>query len=255
MNREQLINIVLEADKIFFNENYRADVRMKGEADYVTRADIEISEFLHRRLGEEFPEVGFMSEEGDTSIAPERDYFILDPIDGTTNFVHGLPMCGVSLAFWSDGEVKIGVIYIPYTHEVFSGEKGKGAFLNDERIECSKKSRLSDALGLLEFNAYFKNEADSALEQAGEIFTRCLDVRCLGSAAFSLAYVACGRADAFLGRYLKPWDFAAGAVIITEAGGKLSNLDGELTVSKLNQHIVASNSTIFEDFSALFNNK
>lgn len=253
MNREQLINLVLETDTIFFNSAYRSDVRKKGEADLVTLADIEISEFLHRRLGEEFPEVGFMSEEGDTSIDPTTDYFILDPIDGTTNFVKGLPMCGVSLAFLSGGEVVIGVIYIPYTHEVFSAEKGKGAYLNGERIECSKKELLSDSLALFEFNAYFKNETDVALTQAGKILTHCLDVRCLGCAALSLAYVASGRADAFLGRYLKPWDFAAGAVIVTEAGGKLGSLDGDMAFSRLNQHIVAANSTIFEDFSEIFN--
>lgn len=253
MDREQLIKIVYETDSIFFNSAYRADVKEKGKADYVTRADIEISEFLHRRLREEFPKISFMSEEGDTTIDDKGDFFVLDPIDGTTNFMHGLPMCGVSLAYWSCGEPKIGVIYIPYTKEMFSAESGKGAYLNGERIFCSENAKLSDCVGMFEYNAYFKDKLEEAKTLAAKIYTHCQDIRCLGSAAFEMAYVACGRADVCFGRYLKPWDFAAGAVIIKEAGGIVSGLDGKLTLSKPSQHIVAANGAVYREFLELMN--
>lgn len=249
---DTLVKTVLETDTIFFNDTYRADVKEKGKYDYVTRADIEISEFLRRRLKEQFPNIGFMSEEDGGAIPCECDFFILDPIDGTTNFMHGFSACGVSLALCSGGELVAGVVYLPYAKEIYYAERGCGAYLNGERIECSRNARLSDCLGLCELNAYFKNEADIAMHHARQIYTNCQDVRLLGCAAAELAYIACGRADVFLGRHLKPWDFAAGAVIVKEAGGKLTNLDGELTVEKLNQHIVAANAFVFDEFKRLF---
>ena len=252
MDINTLVKTVLETDTIFFNDIYRADVKQKGKSDYVTRSDIEISNFLRKRLGEQFPEVGFMSEEDGATVPDTRDFFILDPIDGTTNFMHGFSACGVSLALCSGGELTMGVIYIPYAKEIFWAAKGCGAYLNGERIECSKNKHLSDCLGLCELNAYFKNEADEAMHHARQIYTSCQDVRLLGCAAAELGYIACGRADVFLGRHLKPWDFAAGAVIVKEAGGKLTNLDGELTVEKLNQHIVAANAFVFDEFKGLF---
>lgn len=251
MNIEKIIAIVRETDAIFFDEKLRADVKMKGDADYVTRADIEISAYLHRRLGEEYPDIGFISEEEDTTIDEARDYFILDPIDGTTNFMHGLPMCGVSLGLYSHGEVVAGVIYVPYTGELFHAVKGQGAYLNGERIYCSKNARLSDCVGLYEFNAYFKNEADAAMAYARAIYTRCQDVRCLGSSAVELAYVACAKADVFFGRYLKPWDFAAGLILVREAGGILTDTEGEVHIGRLNQNIVAANADAYDEFVAL----
>ena len=104
----------------------------------------------------------------------------------------------------------LGVIYSPYTGELFSAEKGKGAYLNGHSIRVSDHERLSDCVGLLEFNAYYKNEVEQALDHARRIYLACQDIRTFGSAALEFAYVACGRADVYLGRYLKPWDFAAG---------------------------------------------
>ncbi len=251
MNIDRVIEIVKETDSIFFDDALRHDVKEKGEADYVTRADIGISEYLSKRLSEEYPAIGFISEEADTDIDESRDYWILDPIDGTTNFMHGLSFCGVSLGLYSGGQLTAGIIYIPYTGELFHAERGKGAYLNGERIYCSKNTALRDCVGFYEFNAYFKNECDTAMEYARKIYTRCQDLRCLGSTAVELAYVACGRADVFFGRYLKPWDYAAAAVLIAEAGGRLDRVDGDFCISQLNVNIAAANSLVFDEFIAL----
>ena len=250
MDIKKVIEIVRETDKIFFDDELRGNVREKGKHDYVTAADTGISEYLHKRLKEEFPNIGFKSEE-EKSFENCREYWILDPIDGTTNFMHQINQCAVSLGLCSDGEVKAGIIYVPYTKEFFWAEKGKGAFLNGSPISCSKNEKLSDCLGAIELNAYFKNECDETLNQAKKIYLNCQDVRVIGCAAASLAYIACGKLDVFVGRYLKTWDFAAGYVIVSEAGGNVTTTDGPINVDVLNQHIVATNGAAHEEFLSL----
>lgn len=249
-----LLMIVKDTDTIFFDENLRANVTQKGEADFVTRADYEISEYLHCRLTETFPDIGFISEEGDTNIDIKKDYWILDPIDGTTNFMHGLQFCAVSLGLYSGGDMMAGVIYIPYTNQLFWAEKGKGAFLNGQPIQCSKKQKLSDCIGILEFNPYFKHDYRAAMDHALKIYRNCQDIRTFGSAAVELAYVACGQADAFFGRYLKPWDFAAGLCLIREAGGVMTDLNGEVQIDQFNTHMVAAAAGVYDEFCTLIKN-
>ena len=253
MKIENVIEIIKETDKIFFNDELRLDVRVKGDSDFVTRADIEVSEHIKRRLSERYPEIGFISEEDYDTLEfdGERDYWILDPIDGTTNFMHVLPFCCISLALWSKGESVMGIIYSPYTGELFTAERGAGAYLNGVPIRVSDREKLSDCVGLLEFNAYYKNEVDMALEHARRIYLACQDIRTFGSAALEFAYVAAGRADVYLGRYLKPWDFAAGMCIVREAGGVVSGLDGDVDVTILKQHVVCTNRAARENFLAL----
>ncbi len=251
MDIQKLIAIVKETDNIFFNDNLKNDVTKKGAADYVTGVDKGISEYLHRRLYEEFPEVGFISEEEDYEYTEGKSYWILDPVDGTTNFMHQLKLSAVSLGYYEDGEVKAGVIYNPDQNEIYWAEKGKGAYLNGERIYCNTANKLEDCLGVLELNPYFKGDSEAALSHAEKIFLSCKDLRTFGSSAISLAYIACGKCDVFLGRYLKPWDFAAGVVIVKEAGGNVSDLNGKIHIDKLNQHIVATNTAVYDDFVKL----
>ena len=251
MNIEKLIAIVKETDKIFFDDVLRGDISKKGDSDYVTRADIETSKYMEKRLKEEFPEVGFISEEEDMKVEEGKDYWILDPIDGTTNFMHTLSICGLSLALYSKGEIVAGVIYAPYTRELFWAEKNKGAYLNGKRIYCSDYKKMSDCVGMLEYNAYYKTDYKQAMEHAYKIYSAFQDIRTFGSSAVELAYIACGRADAFLGRYLKPWDYAAGLLIIEESGGTVSDLQGDIKLFELNRHIVATNGFIHEDFISL----
>ena len=255
MNIEKIIGIVKETDRFFFDGNLRKDVKEKGKSDYVTRADIEISNFLHGRLKEEFPHIDFLSEEETADEIKKKDYWILDPIDGTTNFMHQISMSAVSLGLCSGGDIVLGVIYVPYTNEIFYAEKGGGAYLNGTPIRCSNNSELSDCLGLMEFNAYFKDDYKNAMEQASAIYLNCQDLRTFGSAAVELAYIACGRADVFLGRYLKPWDYAAGMVIVGEAGGRVGRPDGEINLTEMNKHIIAANSEVYDKFATLINNE
>lgn len=240
MDMELLEKIVRRTDSIFFNEKLRNDVTEKGAADFVTRSDVEISEFLKKALSESFPNIGFISEEGETAFDKEKDFWILDPIDGTTNFMYKMPFCAVSLGLYSGGEISAGIIYMPYTGELFKAKKGEGAFLNGKRIECGKKSALSESLAIFEYNPYYKEDHTAALEQAKRLYTSTLDLRTLGSAAAELAYIACARADIFLGRYLKPWDYAAGCIIVEEAGGAVSDLSGGLQLGKPLCHIAAA---------------
>lgn len=251
MEIQKIIDIVRETDKIFFDNKLRGDVKEKAKFDYVTRADTGISEYLHKRLDEEFPEIGFMSEEEKVSDFYGKDFWILDPIDGTTNFMHGIEPSAVSLGLCSDGEMIAGVIYIPYKNEIYSAVKGEGAFLNGKPIKVSENLKLENSLAAIELNAYFKNDVESAMNHMRKIYLNCQDVRVYGCAAGALAYVACGKLDAFLGRYLKPWDYAAGLVIISEAGGKVGDLNGKIKIQALNRHIIASNSFVYNELENL----
>lgn len=254
MNIDKIIKTVKETDKIFFDEKLRQNVSKKGEFDFVTEADKNISLFLHKRLREEFPDIGFMSEEEKADIEKCDRYWILDPIDGTTNFMRNIPLCGISLALCENGIINYGVIYIPYLNEIYYAKRGEGAFLNGEKIKCSKAERLHDCLALYEFNAYFKNTSDEATDYAKKLYTLCQDIRTFGSAAAEMAFVACGRADVFIGRNLKPWDYAAGIVIIEEAGGMVTAVDGDIDIKVLNRNIAATNKMVHKRFLNMLNN-
>lgn len=251
MDMQKLCAIIRETDRIFFDDALRADVHQKGDADFVTRADIGISDYLHARLQEEFPAIGFISEEGDTAADPDSDYWILDPIDGTTNFMYGMPLCAVSLALYEHGCVTAGVIYAPYTQELFWAQKGEGAYLNSTRIFCSRCSTLTRCVSAFELNPYYKDDYRAALVHTEKLYRRCQDVRVFGCASLSMAYVACGRADAFLGRYLKPWDYAAGIILVQESGGTVTDLCGGLCATVPRQHIVAAGTAIYPSYLAL----
>lgn len=250
MNIEKIKQIVLGCGNYLFDTVLKNDVTKKGDSDYVTKADVAVQNYLFEALKNEFPHIGFLSEEGIKN-TEYSEYWILDPIDGTTNFMHELKMSAVSLGLCSNGEIVMGIIYNPFSNELFWAEKGKGAYLNDEKIECSKHTSLNDCLGLYEFNAYKKNECEEALLYAKKIYLSCQDLRTFGSAALELAYVACGRADVFFGRYLKPWDYAAAVIIISEAGGRIADLDGNLDMTVFEQHIVATNGVVHNEFAEL----
>ncbi len=248
---DTIIQMIKETDRIFFDDALRGDVSQKGASDYVTRADLSISDYLHKQLTEAFPHIGFLSEEETERAEKQASFWILDPIDGTTNFMHGFHGSCVSLGLCEKGEITLGVIYNPDTKELFHATKGGGSYLNGVPIRCSSYGKLSDSLGLLEYNAYFKEDKAAALSHAERIYTACQDIRTMGSAALSLVYVACGRADVFLGRYLKPWDYAAANILIKEAGGRMTDMEGNVPVLDMNCHIVATNGVLHDAFLEL----
>lgn len=223
----------------------RFDVREKGPRDLVTDADLASQEIIRALTVGRFPGHQFISEEepasrhGTLSSAAERWY--VDPLDGTTNYVHRVPHYAVSIAFERQGELVAGAIFDPTSDECFTAERGSGAFLNGQRIRTSEVADAAEALVAASFSA----KVDPASPEIGQ-FERVLlasqGVRRTGSAALNMAYVACGRFDAFWAMTTKSWDVAAGALLIAEAGGIVTLLDGS-PLSLGEPHPVASSTS------------
>ncbi|MDY2880472.1 MAG: inositol monophosphatase family protein [Candidatus Borkfalkiaceae bacterium] len=217
------ISLVHEAGKIAKDDSLRKEVAMKGNCDFVTAVDTGISAFLKEKLKNVVPGAAFFCEEEDGAL--KDPCWILDPIDGTTNLVYGYPFSSVSLAFYEKSEIVFGVVYNPFSEETFFAEKGKGATLNGERISVSERP-LQQAL--IEFGAGStrKKEADANFSFALELFKECVDLRRVCSSALDLCFIASGRIDGYFEKVLKPWDIAAGSLILSEAGGVITDYHG-----------------------------
>ena len=202
-------------------------VRSKRANDFVTQVDGAAEQAVMEIVRKAYPDHGFIAEEsGET--APTAEYlWIIDPLDGTTNFIHGFPQYAVSIAVQHRGVLTHAVIYDPGRNELFTASKGRGAFLNDRRIRVSKCLRLDDALVGTGFPFKELSRLDLYLRQLQFFMSKSSGVRRAGAAAIDLAYVACGRLDAFWELGLSKWDMAAGALLITEAGGLVADLSGE----------------------------
>lgn len=222
--------IVLDAGEIARKEAKHCDVFTKGRADFVTQADLNIQAFIKESLQEEYPDIGFQGEEDGDDICADGIRWILDPIDGTTNYIYNYNHSAISLALRNGNETAFGVIYNPFTDEMFSAVHGEGAFLNDMPIHVNKAESLDNALVAVGTSPYYKEMAPEVFRKIEKIYSRSLDIRRGGSAALDLAYVACGRLDAYFEYRLKPWDYAAGNLIVMESGGVVSSIS-EDTVS------------------------
>lgn len=202
-------------------------VYKKGTIDLVTDADLEAERLFRRLVAERFPGDAVLAEEGGAELpAPARRCWILDPLDGTSNFAHGLPIFSASLAVEEDGELVYGAVYDPCRRELFTAERGGGAFLNGAPIRVSPTTALVDAMLSTGFPYDVHRTRDEIVGLFGEFVGRARAVRRLGSAALDLCYVAAGRFDGFWEKRLKPWDTAAGALIVQEAGGMVTHWDG-----------------------------
>jgi myo-inositol-1(or 4)-monophosphatase len=203
------------------------DIEAKGKNDFVTRVDREAETAIKKVIAKNLPQHGILAEETGHSASAGDYLWVVDPLDGTTNFIHGLPHFSVSLALLRRGKVIFGLIYEPLSGDRFHAFAGRGAFLNDKPIRTSRTKRLGDALGATGFP--FKAPAmRSAYARAfRDMMGMCKDMRRCGSAALDLAYVACGRYDFFWEAHLLPWDFMAGKLLIAEAGGRSSDFAGE----------------------------
>lgn len=231
----------------FLNSENAKKITEKGMADYVTEVDFTVQSILCGKLQEAYPEIQFMGEEKDNSdIDIAKPFWILDPVDGTTNLIHGFQHSAVSLALCEGGKLVMGVIYQPYTGELFHAELGKGAFLNGRPIHVSGAESMGDSLVSIGTSPYRHDLADQNFDLFKRIFLDSQDIRRIGSAAIELAYVACGRSDAFFERNLKPWDYAAGVVLIREAGGSTTAFDGGDVALDRPCDIVAGNGVINE---------
>ncbi len=240
-----IIRAVKDAGALITDKADDLGVRKKGDSDFVTDFDLAVQSFLKERLHLLCPEIGFLAEEEpESALITDRPFWVLDPIDGTMNFIRELGLSAISLALLEKGETVLGVVYNPFSGELFSAERGGGAFLNDTPIKVSDVSELSDALAAVGTSPYYKPKTAECFDIYRELFLRCVDVRRLGSAALDICYVAAGRFDLYYEYILSIWDYAAARLILTEAGGKITNTEGRATASEKKSPIVASNAKL-----------
>ena len=235
-----------------FGEIENLQVSSKGPGDFVTSSDKRTEKTIIEELQKAHSDYGIITEEsGIINKSNTKNRWIIDPIDGTMNFLNGIPHFAISIAYEEDNEIKCGVIFDPIKNEMFCAEKGNGAFLNNSRIRVSNKKKLIDSLlvtGGPKHNSKKKEEIFSEfVEVSKKIFS---PIRKFGSAALDVAYVACGRFDGYWQRELNYWDIAAGVIILKEAGGFVDFFE-EDNGAPLKKNILASNSNIRDELSDL----
>ena len=235
-----------------FGEIENLQVSTKGPGDFVTSADKRTEKIIIDELQKAHSDYGIITEEsGSINTGNKNNRWIIDPIDGTTNFLNGIPQFAISIGYEEESEIKCGVIFDPIKNEMFCAEKGNGAYLNNSRIRVSNKKKLKDALlvtgGPRQSSKIKKEIFSEFVEVSNNILS---PVRKFGSAALDLAYVACGRFDGYWQRELNYWDVAAGIIILKEAGGFV-NFFEENNKDPLKRNILASNSNIHDEFSNL----
>ena len=206
------------------------EIRHKGRIDLVTSADLALEKLLKQRLGALLPEACFLAEESASSEDMQRALqgptWIIDPLDGTTNFVHGFPFVAISVALWDEGDVQLGLVHLPVLRELFHAAKAQGAHLNGTPVEVSTTADLENSLIATGFPYSVREQLPPILGWMETMLTLTQGIRRPGSAASDLAYTACGRFDAFYEINLKPWDMAAGWLLVREAGGRVTRIDG-----------------------------
>ncbi len=220
-------------------------VGVKQQSDFVTEVDRAAEAAIIETLREAYPDHGILAEESGLTDAAGSDYqWIIDPLDGTTNFIHGVPQYAVSIGLAHRGVMTQAVVYDPNRNELFTASKGGGAFLNEKRIRVSKRSKLNEALIGTGFPYRMFDHVDAYLAIFKEVAQKTAGMRRPGAASLDLAWVACGRMDGFWELGLSPWDMAAGVLLISEAGGLVGDLSGEPNYLKTG-NIVGGNPKIF----------
>lgn len=255
IDAEKVEKLVREMKPLFADSSRASQVKTKGACDYVTQVDIQVQKLVKEGLYEMYPQVQFMGEEQDNSaIDRSGDFWILDPVDGTTNLIHDFRHSTLSLAYAEAGVLELGMVYQPYTDEMFLAKRGGGAFLNGEPIHVSEAKTLSESLVTIGTSPYYHELADWNFDVFKKVFLSCQDIRRLGSAALDMAYVASGRVDAFFEKILQPWDFAAAKLLIEEAGGKVSDFSGNDIPAGVPAEILAGNGKINEELLKILGN-
>jgi len=249
---ETAVEIAREAGALLANYfERRVAFELKGDFDLVTEADRASEQLIVERLRSHFPTHGIMAEEGGGHESPSGYRWFVDPLDGTTNFAHSFPMFNVTLGLEREGELVAGVIFDPVRQEMFTAERGAGAWLNNRRIRVSAVRRLADSLASTGFPSR-KRHQNVNIHFYHQMAMASHGVRRTGSAALDLAYVACGRLDAFWEFGLKPWDMAAGALLVREAGGAVSDMLGDPHGVTSSENLLADNGVLHEQVLVLF---
>lgn len=249
---QELERLLRQARSIFLDEAALADVTVKGRANFVTRCDIGVQQFLQRELGMRWPDIQFLGEEERCANPdPSGRVFVLDPVDGTANLMHHFGHSAISLALVQDGAPVLGLIYDPFRDEMFTARHGEGAFCNGRPIRASAAPNLAHSVIAVGTSPYDRQFAGANFAMFRAVFDRCEDIRRTGSAALDLAYVAAGRLEGYLERNLKPWDFAAGMLLVSEAGGKVSGFDGAPLYPLENADVAAAAPAVFGELLPL----
>ncbi len=262
MDYGKVISLVYEARKIVFTAEYNTEHKNANPYDFVTAVDTGISDFLKRELYKAFPEIGFMTEEESEHTLADKA-FILDPIDGTTNLVYDYKMSSISLAFVENKKVSFGVVLNPFSNEMFFAIRGRGAHLYDisggieELLKIGVEnysnpvytSKRTLNQSLIEFGAgsSHKDEAQETFTRGARVFSKCLDLRRICSTAIAICYIASGRLDGYFEKVIKPWDYAAGILILSEAGGKASDWNGNPLPLNKPGTIICSNGVNYDE--------
>lgn len=251
MARSALLNVMVQAAMKAgrslsrdFGEVQNLQVSMKGPGDYVSQADRKAEEIVFTELSKARPGYAFLMEErGAVEGEDAQHRWIVDPLDGTTNFLHGIPLFSVSIALERQGQVVAGVVYNPAMDELYTAERGGGAFMNDRRLRVAGRSKLTDAVIGCGVPHLGRGQHGNFLIELRNVMAEVSGVRRLGSAALDLAYVAAGRMDGFWETGLSSWDIAAGILLVREAGGFVSDMDGAQDMLD-NGQVVAGNEII-----------
>jgi len=249
---ERAIEIAREAGALLSNYfERRVPFELKGEFDLVTEADRASERLVVERLRSHFPSHSIVGEEGGGFESSSEYRWFVDPLDGTTNFAHSFPVFNVTLGLERAGEAIAGVVYDPIRQEMFTAERGSGAYLNNRRIKVSSIKRVADSLASTGFPSR-KRHHNVNIHFYYQLAMASHGVRRTGSAAIDLAYVACGRLDFFWEFGLKPWDMAAGALLVREAGGRTSDMRGGVHSVTASEHLLADNGLLHEEVLAMF---
>lgn len=253
--KEDLINIkekcrpfLIEAADFFADEDERAKIKVKSRNNFVTEVDLKVQEFLRKKLAEILPDAKFYAEEKDNEDIDLGDFlWILDPCDGTTNLIHDYKHSTISLALAKGGELLLGLVYEPHAKELFWAIRGGGAYLNDKKISVSKIPDIKSSIIGLGAGGARIGRVEETFEMIKDIFITSQGFRRIGSAALEMCYVAAGRTDGYLEEDLKLWDYAAGLLLIKEAGGLVLNFHGEdLSLERISGVICANKILIKE---------
>lgn len=260
MARSALLNVMvqaaLKAGKSLsrdFGEVQNLQVSVKGPGDFVSQADLKAEKIVHDELMKARPTYDFLGEEGGEEKGSDGAHrWIVDPLDGTTNFLHGIPQFAVSIALERNGEIVAGVIFNPATDELYTAERGGGAFLNDRRIRVAARRQITDCVVSCGVPHLGRGDHGKFLVELRHVMGEVSGVRRFGAASLDLAYVAAGRLDGFWETGLAPWDIAAGLVLIREAGGFVSDMKGGQDIFDTGS-LVAGNEYIHRSLTEVVN--
>jgi len=260
MLRSALLNVMIKAAhkagralKRDFGEVEHLQVSLKGPANFVSAADRRAEEILCEELAAARPGYGFLGEEGGRREGSDRTHtWIVDPLDGTSNFLHGIPHFAVSIGLEREGVIVAGLVYNPVNDELFTAERGKGAFLNNQRLRVAARRRLADAVVACGLPHLGRGDLALGMREVAAVQGKVAGLRRFGAASLDLAWVAAGRFDAFWERNLSPWDIAGGLILVREAGGFITDLDRS-EMPWRSGDVVAGNETMHGELIRLLN--